>query len=331
MPAVRPRLPLADRALGVDFAGTLDERGAGPLTRAATTTLQLNLGRRCNQACHHCHVEAGPARTEVMGRAVAERVIALLAASPGVTTVDITGGAPELCPSFRWLVDEARRLGRHVIDRCNLTILFEPGMADLAGFLADRDVEVIASLPCYSERNVDAQRGHGVFDRSIEALRQLNALGYGRGGRRLSLVYNPGGAALPPAQGPLEARYRTELAERFGIVFDHLLTITNLPIARFADQLDAAGELAAYMQLLVTHFNPATVPALMCRSLVSVSWDGALHDCDFNQMLALPLGGAPRTVFDVEAFDLAGAPIATGAHCFGCTAGSGSSCGGALA
>src|SRR3990167_5631364 len=231
MPAVRPRLPLADRALGVDFAGTLDERGAGPLTRAATTTLQLNLGRRCNQACHHCHVEAGPARTEVMGRAVAERVIALLAASPGVTTVDITGGAPELCPSFRWLVDEARRLGRHVIDRCNLTILFEPGQAELAELLASRDVEIIASLPCYSAKNVDEQRGHAVFDKSIAALRRLNTLGYGMGGTRvLDLVYNPNGAFLPPGQATLEMRYKAELVEHFGITFDRLFTITNLPI-----------------------------------------------------------------------------------------------------
>ena len=330
MPAVRTRLAIAERG-GPSFPASLASHGL-ELRRAETTTLQVNVGKLCNQACHHCHVEAGPKRTEVMTRAVAERVVALLAESPRVTTVDLTGGAPELNPSFRWLVDEVRRLGRHVIDRCNLTVLFEPGMEDLAEFLAARDVEVVASLPCYREKNVDEQRGHGVFAKSIAGLQRLNALGYGRSGgaRRLNLVYNPNGAFLPPAQGGLEATYKVQLARDFGIEFDHLFTITNVPIARYADYLDERGQYEAYMSLLVAHLNPATVSGLMCRSLISVGWNGALHDCDFNQMLELPLGAA-RTIFELESLALAGQPIATGTHCFACTAGSGSSCGGSLA
>lgn len=330
MPAVRPRLPLAERP-APDFARTLAERGLA-LWRAETTTLQLNVGKLCNQACHHCHVEAGPRRMEIMPRAVAERVLTLLARSPAITTLDLTGGAPELNPSFRWLVEEARRLGRRVIDRCNLTVLSEPGQSDLAEFLAARDVEIIASLPCYGAKNVDEQRGRGVFDSSIAALRQMNALGYGTGGTRvLNLVYNPNGAFLPPDQATLEARYRVELAEHFGVTFDHLFTITNLPIARYADYLDARGKFDEYMSLLVTHLNPRAVAGVMCRSLVSVGWDGTLYDCDFNQMLELPLGGgAARSIFDLDSLALAGQPIATAAHCFGCTAGAGSSCGGSL-
>ena len=328
MPAVRARLPIAQRS-APRFEQALADRGV-TLRRAQTTTLQINVGKVCNQACHHCHVEAGPQRTETMSRAVAERVIDLLSASPSVITLDITGGAPELNGEFRWLVDRARALGRRVMDRCNLTILSEPGMEDLAEFLADRDVEIVASLPCYSKRNVDAQRGHGVFDRSIAALRRLNELGYATGARTLNLVYNPNGAFLPPAQATLEAKYKDELARNFGVRFDHLFTITNLPIARYADYLDMLGKYDAYMGLLVAHMNPATVPGLMCRSLVSVGWDGQLYDCDFNQMLELPLAGA-RTVFELDAIDLADRPIATGSHCFGCTAGSGSSCGGSLA
>ena len=327
MPAIRARLRIAERP-APDFGRTLADQGV-TLRRATTTTLQINVGKVCNQACHHCHVEAGPKRTETMSRAVAERVIELLAASPAVTTLDITGGAPELNAQFRWLVDHARGLGRHVIDRCNLTILSEPGMESLAAFLADRAVEIIASLPCYSERNVDEQRGHGVFERSIAALRQLNELGYGTGRRTLNLVYNPNGAFLPPAQAALEASYKDELARNFGVSFDHLFTITNLPIARYADYLDARGQYDAYMSLLVSHLNVATVPGLMCRALVSVGWDGQVYDCDFNQMLELPLAAA-RTIFELDSLDLADQPIATGAHCFGCTAGSGSSCGGSL-
>ncbi len=328
MPAVRARLPMAQRQVP-QFDRTLADHGL-VLRRGATTTLQVNVGKLCNQACHHCHVEAGPKRTEVMPREVAARILAVIAQHPGITTVDFTGGAPELNPHFRWLVEQVTGMGRHVIDRCNLTVLSEPGTDDVAEFLAERDVEIIASLPCYSEDNVEKQRGHGVFARSIAALRRLNALGYGSGGaRKLNLVYNPNGAFLPPDQAGLEARYKTELANSFEITFDRLFTITNLPIARYADALDAQGKFNEYMSLLVTHFNPQAVSGVMCRSLISVGWDGALYDCDFNQMLELPLGSA-RTIFELESIDLEGVSIATGPHCFGCTAGAGSSCGGSL-
>jgi len=319
----------------VDFAEVLAQHGLGSLRRASTVTLQVNVGKRCNQACHHCHVDAGPKRTEIMNDATAARVIELLARNPQLGVLDVTGGAPELAGCFRELVTAARRLGRRVIDRHNLTVLFEDGQEDLALFLARQRVEVVASLPCYGAENVDAQRGAGVFEKSIAALRTLNALGYGRpeSPLRLDLVYNPVGAFLPPRQDQLEAEYRERLGERFGITFHHLLTITNMPINRFATQLARTGEAERYMGLLVNHFNPATVPGLMCRELVSVGWDGRLYDCDFNQMLELPIG-APRagTIWDVD--DLAaidGAAIATGPHCFGCTAGAGSGCGGTIA
>jgi radical SAM/Cys-rich protein len=303
------------------------------LRRARVTTLQVNVGRRCDLACHHCHVEAGPKRTEAMDRRSAERVLELLAANPEVELLDLTGGAPELNPHFRLLVEGARRLERRVIDRCNLTILFEPGQEDTAEFLRLHEVEVVASLPCYTAENVDAQRGRDVFSRSIDALRLLNRLGYAQPGSPLvlDLVYNPLGPTLPPPQTELEARYKLELRERFGIEFRRLYTITNMPIRRFAHTLERDGQAEAYMSLLVNHFNPATLDGLMCRSLVSVDWRGRLYDCDFNQMLELPLGGGAKTLWDVEGLDaLAGAPIATAPHCFGCTAGAGSSCGGAL-
>jgi radical SAM/Cys-rich protein len=318
------------------FEVTLAAHGWASLRRERTTTLQVNVGKLCNQACHHCHVEAGPKRTERMTEATADRVLALLAASPDVEAIDLTGGAPELNASFRMLVREARRLGRRVIDRCNLTVLFEPGQEELPEFLAAERVAVVASLPCYTPDNVERQRGQGVFDKSIHALRRLNALGYARPGTGLTLdlVYNPVGAFLPPPQAELEARYRDELERGFGIGFDRLLTITNMPIKRFAEMLARDEAAAAYLSLLVNHFNPATVDGLMCRSLVSVGWDGRFYDCDFNQMLELPLGGAsaPRTIWDVDTLDaLGGRAIATARHCFGCTAGAGSSCGGTLA
>jgi radical SAM/Cys-rich protein len=319
------------------FDAVLRRHGLTALTRAAVATLQVNVGKRCNQACHHCHVDAGPRRTESMPQAVAERVIALLAASSSAQVVDITGGAPELNPHFRSLVLAARQLNRRVIDRCNLTVLFEPGMEDLADFLAAHDVHVIASLPCYRPANVEKQRGHGVFEKSIAALQRLNELGYGRPGsaRRLDLVYNPVGAFLPPPQAELERTYKAELARAFGIEFHALLTITNMPIMRFAHFLARSGALDAYMGLLVNHFNPDTVSGLMCRSLVSVGWDGGLYDCDFNQMLEIGLGdgavGRRPTIWDVDSLDaLTALPIATASHCFGCTAGAGSSCSGAL-
>ncbi len=312
-----------------EMVETVEHRG---LRRGHVTALQVNVGKLCNMACHHCHVDAGPKRTEIMPREVAERVIELLALSPAVETLDLTGGAPELNPSFRWIVSEARRLGRHVIDRCNLTVLYERDQEDLGDFLAANRVHVIASLPCYGEENVDKQRGNGAFQKSIRALRQLNALGYGRSGLQLDLVYNPIGGFLPPEQSGLEVRYKDELQRHFGVRFDRLLTITNMPIKRFAVWLEKAGQLEAYMSLLVNHFSPATVAGLMCRSLVSIGWDGRVYDCDFNQMLDVPIG-APRirTVWDLANLDsLTDAKVATGAHCFGCTAGAGSSCSGAM-
>ena len=296
----------------------------------------MNVGKRCNQACHHCHVDAGPKRTEIMARGTAERAVELLAASAATDTVDLTGGAPELNPHFGYLVESARALGRKVIVRCNLTVLFEAGMQHLPDLYRRNEVELICSLPCYTADNVDRQRGHGVFDRSIEALQLLNSIGYGRAGSPLvlNLVYNPVGDFLPPAQAGLETKYHEELGHLFGVEFHHLFTITNMPIKRFAEQLRRTQRWDDYLGLLVNHFNPATVEGLMCRSLVSVDWQGRLYDCDFNQMLELPLpagASAARTLWDVERLDeLAGLEIATETHCFGCTAGAGSSCGGAL-
>jgi radical SAM/Cys-rich protein len=332
MSAVTARRP-APLPVFPDFDDVLSEHGL-ELVRGEVRTLQVNVGKLCNMACHHCHVEAGPKRTERMSRQVAERVVELLASNPRVELLDLTGGAPEMNESFRFLVTEARRLGRRVIDRCNLTILFEPGMDGLAEFLAAKEVHVVASLPCYQAENVERQRGRGAFGKSILALWNLNALGYGRPGSalRLDLVYNPLGASLPPPQGRLEAKYREELGRLFGIEFHQLLTLTNMPIKRFAWSLERSGELERYMSLLVNHFNPATVPELMCRSLLSVAWDGRLFDCDFNQMLEIDLAGGRRTVWDVASLaELSERRIATAAHCFGCTAGAGSSCGGALA
>ena len=332
-----PRPVLAIRNVSVsvqpDFHQILSQHGLGPLLRQATVTLQVNVGKRCNQACHHCHVDAGPKRTEMMTRPVAERVVEILHHSPSIQTVDLTGGAPELNPNFRFLVGESRRSGRHVIDRCNLTVLFEPGMEDLAGFLADNEVEIVASLPCYTAANVDKQRGFGVFDKSIKALQELNRLGYGlpNSPLLLNLVYNPLGPSLPPPQERLEADYKLQLRDHFGIEFHHLYTLTNMPIKRFAAQLQQGGNHAEYMGLLVNHFNAATVSVLMCRSLLSVGWDGRLYDCDFNQMLDLGLGAGQHTIWDLVSTEpLSGQPIRTASHCFGCTAGAGSSCGGAL-
>jgi radical SAM/Cys-rich protein len=317
-----------------DFAGELVRRGLAPLRRGRVRTLQVNLGRRCNLACHHCHVEAGPKRREALDEDGVQRVLSLLARSPGVECLDLTGGAPELHPAFRRLIRGATALGRRVLDRCNLTVLFEPGQEDTALFLASEGVSIVASLPCYELENVDQQRGRGVFQGSIEALRLLNALGYGRPGSslELDLVHNPLGASLPPAQDTLERRYREELRSRFGIEFHRLFTLTNMPIKRFARELARTGEAASYMRLLVDHFNPQTVPGLMCRELLSIGFDGRLYDCDFNQMLEIPLGAGPRRLRDLEELrGLEGRPIATAAHCFGCTAGAGSSCGGSLA
>ncbi len=312
------------------FDATLAARGLS-LRRTVLQTLQINIGRRCNQACRHCHVDAAPWRTETMDAATFGRIAAWIAAwRPPV--VDITGGAPELSAYFRPLVIAARGAGCRVIDRNNLTILSEPGFGDLAGFLAAHDVEVIASLPCHSAGNVDRQRGNGVFERSIAGLRALNAVGYGTR-LPLNLVYNPLGPRLPGPQAELEAEYREVLRREFGIEFHALYTLTNQPIARFAEDLRAKGLLADYLALLANAFNPATVEGLMCRTTLSVGYRGELHDCDFNQMLELGLGdgAAPRRhLWDLVPEDLEGAPIATGTHCFACTAGCGSSCTGSI-
>ncbi len=300
------------------------------LHRERLTTLQVNLGYRCNQTCLHCHVNAGPNRTEEMADATIELIPRVLAAR-GLSTLDLTGGAPELHPRFRWLVEAVRRLGVKVIDRCNLTILSEPGQEDLADFLAAQGVEIVASLPCYLEDNVDGQRGKGVFERSIAGLRRLNALGYGKPGSGLSLhlVFNPTGPHLPPGQTGLEAAYKQELQSRYGIVFNHLYTLANMPILRFGSTLVSKGTFGDYMQLLKASHNPDNLEQVMCRELVSVDWRGRLYDCDFNQMLGLPLPG-PATLADLLANKDFRQPIQVADHCYGCTAGQGSSCGGAL-
>lgn len=302
-----------------------------PIRRAGLTTLQVNLGYRCNQACSHCHVNAGPTRTEMMDGATLALIPQVLAAR-GIASLDLTGGAPELHPGFRALVRQARALGAEVIDRCNLTILSEPGQEDLADFLAEQQVTVVASLPCYLEDNVDRQRGAGVFERSIAGLRQLNALGYGQegSGLALNLVFNPQGPSLPPPQAQLEADYRRVLGERYGVVFNHLYALANMPIQRFAAVLHQSGALEGYQQLLVDSHRDANLASVMCRSLISVDWRGELFDCDFNQQLGMPLP-ARRHLRDLLTWDPAGESIAVARHCFGCTAGSGSSCGGALA
>jgi len=316
-------------------ATALQRRPFPALHRDALATLQVNLGYVCNQTCFHCHVNAGPNRKEVMQRETIDAVLAFLRASQ-VTTLDLTGGAPEMNPHFRDLVTAARALGVTVMDRCNLTILEQPGYADLAEFLAAQQVQVVASLPCYLEDNVDAQRGDGVFRDSIAGLRRLNALGYGRpdSGLELTLVYNPQGATLPPPQDALEDAYRTHLRDQFGVVFTRLFTIANMPINRFAKTLFREGRYGDYMALLRDAHRDANLAGVMCRSLISVDWRGYVHDCDFNQMLGMPLGGGSPVgthLRDLTAMRLDGLPIAVGEHCFGCTAGQGSSCGGALA
>ncbi len=306
------------------------------LQRARLDTLQVNLTYQCNQRCLHCHVNAGPTRQERLSDDTLACLLEVIERLP-LTTLDLTGGAPELHPRFRPLVRHARRQGLRVIDRCNLTILSEPGQEDLGAFLAAEGVEVVASLPCYSADNVDRQRGEGVFGRSIDGLRQLNALGYGQpgSGLTLNLVYNPQGPHLPPPQAPLEAEYRQRLQQDFGIVFSHLLTLTNQPIARFGSTLVSRGEFAGYLQLLQDNFRADNLASVMCRTQVSVDWQGYLYDCDFNQMLGLalpPLIARQRPhLRDLLQGTLEQHPIATRAHCYACTAGQGSSCGGALA
>ncbi len=303
------------------------------LRRGATTTLQMNLGYLCNLSCIHCHVNAGPTRKELMDRDTMELALDV-AASHTMSTLDLTGGSPEMNPHFRWLVEAARDQGLAVMDRCNPTIIEEPGYEWVAEFLAQQCVEVIASLPCYSAENVDRQRGDGVFEASIRALQRLNALGYGNGnsGLKLNLVYNPVGAHLPPAQDKLELDYKRLLGERFGIVFDQLFTITNMPIKRFGSWLLSKGQFDDYLGVLKQAHRPENVAGVMCRSLLSVDYQGFVYDCDFNQMLGLPLSSdsAKPHLRDLINIPLAGRPIAVAQHCYGCTAGQGSSCGGAL-
>ncbi len=308
------------------------EAGLDPLHAAGISVFQINVGRLCNQTCHHCHVDAGPDRKEAMSRETAELCIRALGKT-AIPNVDITGGATELNPNFRWLVEQAVALGRHVIDRCNLSVLLLPGQADLANFLARNRLEVIASLPYYREAQTDAQRGEGVFAKSISALRRLNELGYGQPGSGLilNLVHNPVGAFLPPRQEAIEAQFRRELERHHGVVFNNLYTITNMPISRFLEFLIASGNYDGYMQRLVNAFNPGAAAGVMCRYTISVGWDGALYDCDFNQMLSLPLGfDSPKHVRDFDAALLDGRRITTRNHCYGCTAGAGSSCAGSI-
>jgi len=328
-------LDLTTTRSGGDLAALLAANGWPALTPTRLEIFQINLGKLCNMTCLHCHVDAGPDRAdEMMDRATVDACLAALDGT-GAHTVDLTGGAPELNPNFRYLVDEAERRGKHVIDRCNLTVLLIPSMRDLPEFLAERGVEVVCSLPHHRRRNTDAQRGNGTFEKSVEALRRLNAVGYGQGdpGRRLTLVANPAGAFLPSSQASMEREWKEGLAREHGVGFDRLITITNMPIARFLEWLETSGNLQGYMELLVNSFNPGTVAGLMCRNTLSVSWDGRIFDCDFNQMLDLETRADGRGRMNIREFDpeaLARRIIVTGRHCFGCTAGAGSSCGGAI-
>ncbi|HKY06840.1 MAG TPA: arsenosugar biosynthesis radical SAM (seleno)protein ArsS [Candidatus Binatia bacterium] len=304
------------------------------LSRRAVKALQVNLGRYCNLACIHCHVESGPTRREMMSRENVDAVLRFLARS-GVPILDMTGGAPELHPDFAYLVVQARKLGRHVMDRCNLTVIFEPGMEYLPEFFKRHEVELVCSLPCYSEENVDKQRGKGTFDASIRALQQLNAIGYGRSESDLllNLVYNPVGPHLPPPQEKLEQDYKRILSEKFGIVFNHLFCLTNMPITRYATHLKLRGEYDRYRELLAESFNAATLDQVMCRNLISIGWEGSVYDCDFNQMLDLPIRGRtgePLKIASLSLDEVIDCSITIGDHCYACTAGAGSSCGGAL-
>ena len=330
--AEQRRILEGDRSRGIPaFQDALESRGLQPLTAGRIEILQVNVGRLCNQTCRHCHVDAGPDRREVMNAETVDACLRVLDEAQ-IPTLDITGGAPELNPNFRRIVTTARGLGRRVIDRCNLTILLAPGYEGLAGFLAEQGVEIVASLPCYLEGNCDRQRGEGVYEKSITALKRLNELGYGkRNDLPLTLVYNPVGPSLPPDQAKLEADYRRELRTRHGIEFTRLFTITNMPISRFLADLLDSGRYEEYLAKLASAFNPAAVAGLMCLNTLSVDWQGRLYDCGFNQMLDLGMtSAAPQTIHDFDASRLMGRRIVTGRHCYGCTAGAGSSCGGAI-
>ena len=317
-----------------NFNKTLAQHDCFPLTRSKLSELQINLGYLCNQACEHCHVEAGPKRTEMMAWETMEKILNWASVNQ-IKAVDLTGGAPEMIPNFRRFVDELLALGISVTSRCNITVLYEPDQEDLAEWYAERNIRLVCSLPCYSEKNVDQQRGKGVFGKSISGLQLFNKMGYGiDSDKNIDLVYNPVGPNLPPDQLALEAEYKERLKRDFDIVFNGLLTITNLPINRFEHYLKRTGQLDSYIQLLVENFNPQTVAPLMCRHLLSVDWQGYVYDCDFNQMLDLPLtqtdDNQRRQLWEVDIAKLDNAQVAVGKHCYGCTAGAGSSCGGAL-
>jgi radical SAM/Cys-rich protein len=326
--AIEPNgTPSANR---LSFSQRLNQDGI-IVNRTSIETLQLNLGKLCNQACHHCHVDASPTRTEIMTRETVDLILGFLANSD-IPVVDITGGAPEINPSFRHLTERIRSLGRGVMVRCNLTVLLEDGQEDLAEFYRDNQVELVCSLPCYLEDNVDSQRGKGVFTKSIDALLRLNAIGYGQPdtGLLLHLVYNPIGATLPPPQAELESDYKHALEDTYGIVFNQLYTITNMPISRFNEYLIRRGEYDVYTRILQESFNPSTIGQLMCRSLISVDWEGNMFDCDFNQMLDMELDKAGTKIWEVSPEWLLGRRVRVADHCYGCTAGAGSSCGGEL-
>jgi radical SAM/Cys-rich protein len=329
--ARRQRETLDHLSVAREFDQALASCGLSPLRPTSIDVLQVNVGKLCNQTCRHCHVDAGPDRRELMTRETMELCLDVLRRTD-IPTVDITGGAPELNPNFRWFVEACRDLGRHVMDRCNLTVLETNPHQDLPGFFARHHVEVVCSLPHYRQTATDAQRGDGVYTGSVRALQSLNAVGYGGGnGLRLVLVTNPVGAFLPPAQRSLEAEWKRELMRLHGVRFDALYCITNMPISRFLEWLMQTGNLEAYMERLVNTFNPLAARGVMCRSMISVGWDGTLYDCDFNQMLELPVSSERPHIrdFDIEA--LKAREIVVGRHCFGCTAGAGSSCGGATA
>jgi len=303
------------------------------LHREAIKILQVNIGKRCNQACSHCHVESGPNRTENMEIETVDRILELLENNSDIHTVDITGGAPELNTHFRYFVSKLREMNIDVIDRCNLTVLLEPNQEDTAEFLAKNNVQIVASLPCYMEDNVNKQRGKNVFNKSIDALQKLNNLGYGKedSNLNLNLVYNPIGAHLPPEQTKLESDYKIYLKDNYGIEFNNLFTITNMPIKRYKHFLELNNKIEEYMHLLSDNFNPEAAKSVMCNELISIGWDGQIYDCDFNQMLEIPLNWKPRNLWDITEFQNVEHNIAIDNHCFGCTAGAGSSCGGALA
>ena len=325
------RATLATVPLARSFKEALAQSSLYPLRATGVDILQINVGKKCNQTCRHCHVDAGPDRTEMMPRDVMEKCLEVLATTD-IPTVDITGGAPELHPDFREFVARSHAIGKHVMDRCNLTIMLLPNYSDLPEFFAEHQVEVICSLPHYRAKQTDSQRGEGVFDESIEALHRLNAVGYGKpdSGLVVNLVMNPVGAFLPGNQTSLEREWKRELEHRHGIVFNNLYTITNMPISRFLEWLEESDNLEGYMTRFVNAFNPGAARGVMCRNTLSVGWDGQLYDCDFNQMLELGLAGdGPRSIMDFDIAQIRHREIVVGPHCFACTAGAGSSCGGA--